>query len=453
MRKSLEFKQLADSKKQQAAATHAKASAILELTAKESRPPTDQERADVDGFLKEHASMNADADRFLQVALAHEQSENRAAGRTDNPTLPVADLEDEDNPKPRKSPKVFATLGHQLQAIYAKATGKLPSGYASMEEVHNKLEAAATGQGEAVDSDGGAVLQPDFSTVIEQRMHDTGTIMGLIAPIGVSGNRLVERYIDEQSRAAGSRWGSVRGYWVAEGNSLTASSVKFAKREIELEKVAALGYASNELLEDFPAMSGIFNEGFAEELVFLTEDAIIEGNGNGKPLGITIAPCFIGVTKETNQAAATILVRNLSNMWVRLPSRSKSSAVWLINNECNPQLDDLTIVAGTAAVEPRFVNYGPDGILRIKGRPVIEVEYCSALGTQGDIILADFSQYRLINKGGVKQDSSIHVRFVNDEVAFRATYRVGGQPKPKTTITPFKGSATLSPFVGLATRS
>ena len=440
MRKSLELKQKAE-------AVYLSAKSMLAKIDAEKRDPSDAEILELKG-------MNDQVDGLKAKAQQYERMENHDAGRASSPEVPETPLEDED-PKPaeRKGPKVFATLGHQMQAIYAKATGRIPSGYASMEEVHNKLQAAATGQGEAVDSDGGSVLQSDFSSDIEQRMHSVGTVLSLITPIGVSGNRLVERYIDEQSRATGSRWGSVRGYWVSEGSSITASTAKFAKREIELEKVAALGYASNELLEDFPAMSGIFNEGFAEELVFLTEDAIIEGNGNGKPLGISIAPCFIGVTKETNQAAATILVRNLSNMWVRLPSASKSKAVWLINTECNPQLDDLTIVAGTAGIEPRFVNYGPDGILRIKGRPVIEVEYCSALGTQGDILLADFSQYRLITKGGVKQDSSIHVRFVNDETAFRATYRVGGQPKPKTTITPFKGSATLSPFVGLATRS
>lgn len=437
MRKSLELKQKADAIYQQAKGILAKVDA-------EKREPTDAERGDIDG-------MNAQMDTLLADARRYERMENHEAGRVSNEP-PDQHLDDGDAP-PRKPVKVFESLGHQLQAIYAKATGKIPKGYASMEEVQNKLSAAATGQGEAVDSDGGALLQPDFSSDIERRMHDTGKILSMVSPIGVSGNRLIERYIDEQSRATGSRWGSVRGYWTAEGSSITASTVKFGQRAIELEKVAALGYASNELLEDFPAMSGIFQEGFAEELVFLTEDAIFEGNGNGKPLGITIAPCFISVTKETNQAAATILVRNLSNMWVRMPSRSKANAVWLINSECGPQLDDLAIPSGTAALEPRFVNYGQDGIMRIKGRPVMEVEYCAALGTVNDIVLADLSQYRLINKGGVKQDASIHVRFVNDETAFRATYRVGGQPKPKTAITPFKGSATLSPFVGLATRA
>jgi hypothetical protein len=117
-----------------------------------------------------------------------------------------------------------------------------------------------------------------------------------------------------------------------------------------------------------------------------------------------------------------------------------------------PNWRDLAI--GTAALEPRFVNYGPTGLLQIKGRPVIAVEYCQTLGTAGDIYLADFSQYRVIRKDtGVQQDSSLHVRFLTDETTFRALYRIDGQPLPRAAITPFKGSATLSPFVTLAVRS
>jgi HK97 family phage major capsid protein len=86
------------------------------------------------------------------------------------------------------------------------------------------------------------------------------------------------------------------------------------------------------------------------------------------------------------------------------------------------------------------------------GRPVIPVEYCSTLGTVGDIVLADLSQYIVIDKGGVQTAESIHVRFAYDERTFRATYRIDGQPWHRSAITPANGSNTQSPFVALATR-
>jgi HK97 family phage major capsid protein len=210
---------------------------------------------------------------------------------------------------------------------------------------------------------------------------------------------------------------------------------------------------TDELVADAAALGGELQVLFANELIFQVEDAITEGSGAGQPLGYLNAPCLVSVAKESGQTAATINTTNLSKMWSRMPARSKKNSVWLINVDCEPQLDFLTIPAGLDALEPRFVNYGPDGILTIKGRPVIPVEYNATIGTVGDIVLADFSQYRLIRKGGVEQASSIHVLFTSDQTTFRAFYRVDGQAMPRNVITPYKGTATLSPFVVLATRS
>ena len=81
-------------------------------------------------------------------------------------------------------------------------------------------------------------------------------------------------------------------------------------------------------------------------------------------------------------------------------------------------------------------------------------EYCSTLGTVDDIVLVDLSQYAMIDKGGINQAQSIHVRFTTDEMTFRATYRVDGGVLWKEALTPFKGDSTttVSPFITLATR-
>ena len=68
-------------------------------------------------------------------------------------------------------------------------------------------------------------------------------------------------------------------------------------------------------------------------------------------------------------------------------------------------------------------------------------------------MLADFSQYLMIDKGAIQSATSIHVAFLTGEVAFRFIYRVDGQPIDNKKITPYKGSNTQSPFVTLATRA
>jgi hypothetical protein len=87
------------------------------------------------------------------------------------------------------------------------------------------------------------------------------------------------------------------------------------------------------------------------------------------------------------------------------------------------------------------------------GRPVIICEQCPTLGTAGDIMLCDMSQYCVIDKGSIQEDWSIHIMYLYDESVYRAVFRADGQPLWSAAVTPFKGSSTISPFICLQTRS
>ena len=39
--------------------------------------------------------------------------------------------------------------------------------------------------------------------------------------------------------------------------------------------------------------------------------------------------------------------------------------IWLINQDIEPALDDLAKVIGTGGIEPNWVTYSPEGVLRI----------------------------------------------------------------------------------------
>ena len=56
-------------------------------------------------------------------------------------------------------------------------------------------------------------------------------------------------------------------------------------------------------------------------------------------------------------------------------------------------------------------------------RSMFPVEYCSAVGTIGDIFLADWAQCTLIEKGGVDVQSSMKVQFIYGESVLRFTFR------------------------------
>jgi len=312
---------------------------------------------------------------------------------------------------------------------------------------------AASGHSEGVGADGGFLVQQDFAAELIKLAHDSAVLYPRTRkiPLGRNSNGIRVNAVKETSRATGSRYGGVRAYWTAEGEQKTASQMKFRQMDLKLHKLAGISYVTDELLEDAVALEAVLKEAFSEEFAFVLDDSIFEGDGAGKPFGIMNSPALVTVAKEGSQTADTVQVENIVKMWSRLWSRSRSNAIWTINQQVEPQL--YTMKIGDTPI------YLPNGTIAgspyatLMGRPIVPTEFNSALGDKGDIVLMDLSQYLMIEKGGLKQDVSMHVRFIYDESTFRFVLRVDGQPIWEAPLTPFKGTDTLSPFVTLAERA
>jgi HK97 family phage major capsid protein len=142
-------------------------------------------------------------------------------------------------------------------------------------------------------------------------------------------------------------------------------------------------------------------------------------------------------------------------MYSRMWGKSRQNAVWFYDQSIEPQLFQLTITTGTGISTPIYLPPGglsgsPYGTLF--GRPMIPTEYNASLTNQGDIVFADMSQYKVADKGAIQAASSMHVNFLKDEMCFRFTQRIDGQPLWNTALTPKNGGPTLSPFVTLQAR-
>ncbi len=432
---------------QQRAALYDKANAILQTIETEKRAGTPEELAAIDGHRVEMEALNRTIAAAQQIDAMRPDA--AAGGSARQPAL-VHD---------RSEDKPWGGFGEFLLAV---RTADMTNG----RHVDTRLLAtrAAAGMNEAVPSEGGFLVGTDYAAEIFKRMREIGQISSRCrtVPISANSNGLKMKGVDETSRANGSRWGGVQAYWANEAASVTATKPKFREIQLTLNKLFATYYITEELLQDSSALSSLCEQAFAEELSFKVEDGVIRGTGAGQPDGILNAGCLVSVAKETSQAAATLLSMNIFKMWSRMWGRSRASAVWLINQDIEPQLYSMVIpvknVAGAENVGGSAVYLPAGGInnspyATLMGRPVVPVEYCSTIGTQGDIILADFSQYLMINKGGVQAAQSMHVNFLTDEMCYRMTYRVDGEPLWHQPLTPFKGSNTQSPFVVLDTRS
>lgn len=306
---------------------------------------------------------------------------------------------------------------------------------------------AATGLFEGGGSAGGFLVPENVSQEIWMQAYATGQILSLCDRQPVTrGSGIKIPGIDEASRVDGSRFGGAQMVWTGEGQLAVDSKPKLNLIDLELKKLLGLVYATDELVQDAPALAAFLRRAFTMEAQFKLEDAIINGAGGAVPLGVLNSGALITVAKEVGQAAGTVLYANLTKMVSRLWGPSHQSAVWLMSNDNFKLILDLTTAEGSPVIETR-----DDGERRMLSIPVELCEYTPALSNAGDILLCDFSQYLLAEREpGI--DSSIHVQFSSDESAFRFRFRADGQPGWTSPITPKNSTTTQSPFVALGAR-
>ncbi|HUT92908.1 MAG TPA: phage major capsid protein [Thermoguttaceae bacterium] len=432
---------------------------------------------------EELSAVNSHVAKSKDLAAQIEAEEKRETSRLQA----LADLDDEVASATRQPEAGYRTNPSRsdspsIRAIRGEATGKFEHFGEFLFKVRqaaelpsaadSRLRAAPMGSAPGmrgdVDSLGGFLIPDEYSSRILERMYSTGELLSRIKAVGfylpLQRNTIKIPRVVETSRADGARSGGIRGYWVGETSSITDSKPAVGQMTLTLNKAGALGYITEEMLEDAPASGAFLERLLTNELLFTVEDAIVTGDGSAKPLGLTNANCAVSVTIETNQTGSTVWGPNITSMWARLFAGCRKTSVWLVDQSVEPFLFSLTLEGryGSAATSVEgiplyypagsLLNQGQYGILM--GRPVIPVEYCAAVGTVGDIILWDPASYVLVDKAGdPKAASSIHVRFATDEQTFKATYRVDGQPTWASALTPHSAGDSLSCIVTLAART
>jgi HK97 family phage major capsid protein len=352
----------------------------------------------------------------------------------------------------------FESTGEFLQAI---ARASSPSGrFQGAGTIDPRLaymNTAPSGMSANVPSDGGVLISPTRSNEIMQKVFTGGELLSRCSTfeVGPYSDSLEVPYLDDGSRASGSRWGGLQAYREGEVDPATASKTKFGLWECRVSDIKALAYITERLLADAPALESFIMATMPDVFMYKLEEELITGDGAKQMKGLIGDAAVVSIAKETGQAAKTILFENIINMWSRCWGRSRNRAQWYHNQDIEPQLLSMTLNAGTGGV-PLFLP--PNGIsgspyATLMGKPLIPVEQCETLGTVGDIMLADMAEYAIVRKGGLRSLSSIHVKFIYDEMTFKFNMRVNGKPKWKSALIPAKGAAnTLSPWVTLNTR-
>lgn len=418
--------------------------AINDLAAKESRELTAEEQTK---FEADQAAI-----RSIEAAIAREHAVIEAEAQTGVLEIAGSRVTGGEPGAARDPKRAFSSLGEFCMAVrYASMGGRVD------ERLLIGAVAPTTYGNEASGQDGGFVVPPEFSDTIFTLSLTDDALLPLTDGTPIGGNSMV--FPKDET----TPWGTdgVRAYWQSEATAATQTKPKLGSSMLRLNKLMALVPLTDELLADASALEAYIAPLMARSVRWKTNEGILNGPGNGQPLGAFQGGAAIVQAKDSGQATLTLSTTNVANMIARLPPGSFNGAVWLATPDLLPSLFTLTLgnypIYLPIGVQVPGIQGAPlqqnGAVGTLMGRPLYPSQHVGAFTSQGDLSLVNLSWYRTItSKGGMQTATSMHLYFDADATAFRLTFRVDGQPKIANPIAQAKGSKTLSPFIQLQAR-
>lgn len=385
-------------------------------------------------YLRQQIQARERIDRLAQLQAGNQtggQSQAQAGQRRTAPTGTGAQFTD------RRAG--FSNLGDFAQAVCRSL-----SPGASMDQRLAQM-APTTYSNEGTGADGGYLIPPEFSSRVMEYVSDESSLYARVDKWPV--NHQLNYPVDEESPWSTS---GPQAYWEGEADQGTQSKVKLRTAGMSLNKLMCLCPVTDELMADAAQLSAYLTSVIAKKMRWKVDYAILRGTGAGQPLGILNAPCLKTTARNT---ASHVYSQDVFALYSGIYGDFRSNAVWIYNQDVETELWGL-VVAGSSSDVPVYLPAGtpysnlanaPNGTLY--GRPLVPHQACSTMGTEGDVIAADLSQYIIGYKSlGPNFSTSLHLWFDYDVTAVKAVWRICGMPKWSTTIAAKNGSATYSAF-------
>lgn len=439
----------------------------LEATLKDQAKMVDlTKKGEIGQFIKDYAQAKMDSAGDLENAVKEETQRVLAQMLKDNgaaalarPNMMTGDITGglgraKNKIYNRRAPGVvidkhFEDAAEFFQAIWHNVDGLQNS--AELADKKLELKKVLNSFGSTLPADGGFLIPEVLRSEILSVALETAIVRPRARTIPMSSLRVPFPAVDETTHA-GSVYGGLTAYWTEEGAAATESQASFGQVVLDAKKLVIYCEAPNELIADAPAFLAFLEQMLPEAVGFFEDDAFINGNGVGMPLGVLNGAGKIKVNQGT---ANTIVWTDIVNMFSRVLPQSMAKGVWLAAPDTFPQLATMTVnvknVAGTENVggSAVWMQNGVGGPpVTILGRPVIFSEKMPALGNDGCLSFVDFGFYLLGDRQAMQATSSAHFKFQTDKTAYKIVERVDGRPWLNSALTPKNGSSnTLSPYV------
>lgn len=428
--------------KQEKLAVVGKMRAMLDAAEKDDRDLTDEENEQYEGFEAALAKLDREISRreALEATEATLEATAPPVSARAPPAVP---------PGPEAS-REFESFGEFMHAVrFRPSDQRLATLFKDFDDEGQRGMQAE--QRMDTGSSGGFAVPEQFRDELMQVEMQDAVIRprATVIPAGFPPDAAITiPALDQTGAVPDNVYGGVKVVKTAEGGSKPETS--FSLRQIKLEPQEFSGYmeATDKLLRNWSAAGALIQKLFRGAMISTEDREFLRGNGVGGPLGIANAGATYDVTRETSN---TITYVDLVSMVSRMLMRG-GSPIWMISQSCMATLLQLRNPQGSPyngdgqlIFQPSAVPGMPSMLL---GYPIVWHERAQALGTAGDVTLADLRYYLIKDGSGPFVASSEHVKFQENKTVFKIFWNVDGQP---WLTAPFKqeGGYEVSPFVML----
>ena len=362
-------------------------------------------KRDKDGLLSDaDANTYAEMEKKVQDYGAEiERMEAMAAmdAQLSKPTSsPITEKPMNGKPAEDKKPQTF-------RATDAYRTGMLTALRTNFRQVSNVLQ-------EGVDADGGYLVPEEYDSRLIQTLSEENIMRKLGHTITTSGEHKIN--IAATAPAAA---------WIEEGGALSFGDATFDQILLDAHKLHVAIKVTEELLYDNAfKLENYILEQFGKALANAEEDAFINGNGTGQPLGI-LAETGGAQVGVTTKSSGKVTADEIIDLVYSLKRPYRKNAVFLANDACVAELRKLKDSTGQYLWQPSLQAGEPDRVLGYK-------VYTSAyfpLPAPGKAAVAfgDFSYYNIGDRGSRSIAELKELFAGNGMVGFVAKERVDGK--------------------------
>jgi len=267
---------------------------------------------------------------------------------------------------------------------------------------------------EGNDSSGGYLVPDEYDARLIQGLTDENILRKLGTVIKTSGQHKIN--------IAGTKPAAA---WVDEGEPLSFGDATFNQINLDAHKLHVAVKVTEELLYDNAfGLENYLIDQFAKALANAEEEAFLNGNGEGKPLGI-FASTGGGEVAVTTASSTAITYDEIVNLVYSLKRPYRKNAKFILNDQTIATLRKLKDGNGQYIWQPALQAGEPD---RLLGYEVLTSAYVPTIAAGAPVIaFGDFSYYNIGDRG-VRSFAELKELFAgNGMIGFVAKERVDGK--------------------------